>query len=139
MQHTLTNINLLATTTQVRKISQSLAMLDAILMPEWEERYFSFNAHWDDERDEMMASMRTGEGDEYYILFCPRNALGKVYTSDALHLSKSQIAKLEDEVPYMLTSFMDEEAFDVENSSFFFWRSRTDKEWVCTKENDLNY
>ena len=139
MQYEINDINLLPIPTQLRKISQSLAMLDAIMMPEWDYRYFSFDAHWDDDNEEMMASMRTGEGDEYYILFCPRNALGKVYISDTVQMSKSKIEKLEDEVPYKLASFMDEEAFDVDNASFFFWRSRTDKEWICTKEGDLDY
>ena len=30
------------------KLHQSLATLDAILCPEWEFRYFSFNDHWDE-------------------------------------------------------------------------------------------
>ncbi len=139
MQHKLNSISLLPTTIKVRKISQSLAMLDTIIMPEWEDRCFYFDAHWDDDNEEMMASMKTGGGDEYYILFCPRNALGKVYSSDAIQMSKSEIEKLEDEVPYMLASFMDEEAFEVENASFFFWHAHKDKQWISTKESDLEY
>ena len=140
MQYEINDINLLPIPTQLRKISQSLAMLDAIMMPEWDYRYFSFDAHWDDDNEEMMASMRTGEGDEYYILFCGRNALGKVYSSDAVQMPQSKIDKLEDKVPYMLTSFMDEEAFDVNNASFFFWYVRADKNWICTKEEgNLEY
>jgi len=140
MQYSISNINLLPTPTQLRKISQSLAMLDAIIMPEWEYRYFSFDAHWDDDEEEMMASMKTGQGDEYYILFRPRNALGKVYSPNMLKMTKSEITQLEDKVPYTLTGFMDEEAFDIDNASFFFWFGRADKSWTCTeKQSDLNY
>jgi hypothetical protein len=39
----------------LRKLTQSLAMLDAIMSPEWEYRYYSFNSKWDE--GEMMASM----------------------------------------------------------------------------------
>jgi hypothetical protein len=30
----------------LKALSQSLAVLDAILSPDWENRYHSFNAHW---------------------------------------------------------------------------------------------
>lgn len=43
-----------------KRIFQSIAMLDTILMPEWEYRYYSFNSKW--YLDEMMASMRDGSG-----------------------------------------------------------------------------
>lgn len=56
----------------LRKLTQSLAMLDAIMSPEWEDRYYSFNSQWD--AGEMMASMRNGSGDEYFILFGPHGA-----------------------------------------------------------------
>ena len=46
----------------LKRLSQSLAMLDAILEPDWELRYYSFNSHWGE--GEMMASMRDGSGDE---------------------------------------------------------------------------
>lgn len=51
----------------LRKLTESLAMLDAIMSPEWEYRYYSFNSKWGE--GEMMASMRNGSGDEYFILF----------------------------------------------------------------------
>ncbi len=57
--------------------SRSLAMLDAIMSPEWEYRYFSFNANWDASLGERMASMRNGSGDEYFaICWRRRNSEG---------------------------------------------------------------
>jgi hypothetical protein len=47
----------------VRDRSRSLAMLDAILSPEWEYRYYSFNAAWGPAQE--LASMRNGSGDDY--------------------------------------------------------------------------
>jgi hypothetical protein len=40
-----------------RRLTRALAMLDAILSPEWQYRYYSFNAHWS--AGEMMASCAT--------------------------------------------------------------------------------
>lgn len=57
----------------LRKLTQSLAMLDAIMSPEWEYRYYSFNSKWGE--GEMMASMRNGSGDEYFILFDSHGAI----------------------------------------------------------------
>lgn len=34
----------------LRRLSQSLAMLDAIMSPNWESRYYSFNSKWADGR-----------------------------------------------------------------------------------------
>jgi hypothetical protein len=51
----------------LKKLCQALAMLDAIISPEWEYRYYSFDSKW--AQGEMMASMRNGSGDEYFILF----------------------------------------------------------------------
>src|SRR5947209_6238038 len=57
------------------KLCQSLALLDAILSPEWEYRSYSFNAHWDVEKRLQMGSMRNGSGDEFFILFSPQGAV----------------------------------------------------------------
>jgi hypothetical protein len=46
---------------------QSLALLDAILSPDWEYRYFSFDSRWGP--SERMGSMRNGQGDHWFALF----------------------------------------------------------------------
>lgn len=51
----------------VRRWSQSLAVLDAIMSADWEYRYFSFDEEFGP--GQALASMRNGEGDEYSITF----------------------------------------------------------------------
>ncbi len=51
----------------LRRLTQSLAMLDAINEPAWDDRYYSFDSQWG--QDEQMASMRDGSGDEWFALF----------------------------------------------------------------------
>ena len=51
----------------LRRLSQSLAMLDAIIMREWDYGYYSFNSKWAE--GEQMASMRNGQGDEWFCGF----------------------------------------------------------------------
>ena len=47
-----------------RRLTRSLAVLDAILSPVWEDRYYSFDAHW--AQGKLMASMRNGQGDHWF-------------------------------------------------------------------------
>jgi hypothetical protein len=44
-----------------------MAMLDAILCPEWRFRWYSFNARWAE--GERMGSMRNGHGDSFFAPF----------------------------------------------------------------------
>src|SRR5689334_1151513 len=116
----------------LRKICQSIALLDAIIEPEWEFRYFSCNSTW--AQDEMMASMRDGEGDSYHILFCPAGAIMKgiahetTMASFAFQHGKPWKGVL-DEVPTEFAAFLTEPAFSTEDASFCIWRRTTDAVW----------
>lgn len=46
----------------LKRRTKALAMLEAIVCPEWEYRYYSYNSRWSS--GEEMASMRNGQGDE---------------------------------------------------------------------------
>jgi hypothetical protein len=63
----------------LERTCKGLAVLDAILSEDWELRLFSFNAAWDSARGERMASMRNGEGDSWFIVFCDGSAFFKAY------------------------------------------------------------
>lgn len=47
MSHAIKSVADLSSISDVEKISKGLALADAILMPDWEYRYFSFNSNWD--------------------------------------------------------------------------------------------
>ena len=64
------------------QLCKALAMLDAILSPEWDYRYYSFNSKWGP--GEMMASMRNGSGDEYFILFNEHLAAMKGFDHESI-------------------------------------------------------
>jgi hypothetical protein len=66
---------------QLKSLCQSLAMLDAIMSPDWEYRYYSFDSKWG--LDEMMASMQNGQGDDFFILFNNNGAVIKGFDHEA--------------------------------------------------------
>jgi hypothetical protein len=116
----------------LKKLSQSLAMLDAIMSPEWEARYYSFNSKWGE--GEMMASMRNGSGDEYFILFNPRGSIMKGFAHESpmspyANESGKPWAGVLDGVPDEFKDFLSEPAFSIEDTTFCIWRKYTDSSW----------
>lgn len=116
----------------LRKLSQSLAMLEAIISPRWEHRYYSFNSKW--REHEMMASMRNGSGDDYFILFNRNGAIIKGFAHEspmspyANELGRSWRGVLDD-VPSEFQSLLLEPAFSAQDSTFCIWRRYTDSSW----------
>jgi hypothetical protein len=103
----------------------ALAMLDALLSPDWEYRYYSFNRQWDPAAGTRMASMRNGEGDEYFALFYPDGSAaikGFAHESRALR-GQLSIAGVLDGIPARFASFVDEPAFGMEATTFCWWNA----------------
>lgn len=129
------NINELPSIKQLIKICKGLALVDAVLMPDWENRFFSFNSNWDEQQTEMMASMRDGFGNEYFINFSKFGCAGKVYDKEV----SANSAKIINQVPEEFNSFKNEPAFSIENATFFFWRRVDDSQWYASPDNLSEY
>lgn len=54
---------------ELQRICKSISALEAIICPEWQYRYYSYNKEWSD--TEEFCEMRTGTGDQMLILFSP--------------------------------------------------------------------
>jgi hypothetical protein len=116
----------------LKKLSQSLATLEAIISPEWEYRYYSFNSKWAE--GEMMASMRNGSGDEYYILFNSHGAIMKGFAHESsmspwANDSEQLWPGILDEVPKEFQDFLTEPAFSMSDTTFCIWRRSVDPSW----------
>jgi hypothetical protein len=114
-----------------RRLTRALAMMDAILSPEWERRYYSFDSQWAD--DEMMASMRNGSGDHWFALLTSAGV--------ALHGLAHEYPTFRENLPWpgifdslpreFRANFLKEPAFDTANSTFCIWRRASDVAWSC--------
>ena len=111
----------------LHRLTQSLAMLDAILSPDWEGRYYSFNSRWAEA--EMMASMRTGSGDEWFLLFCPSGAIMKGFAHESPMAEGATWAGVLSTVPAVFGSFLTEPAFSMADTTFCIWRTPDDDQW----------
>ena len=109
----------------LKKKFQSVALLDAILMRDWEFRYFSFNAKWS--AREMMASMRDGEGSEVFFLFDSVGAIGKIYSKS--NPSEQTVDSLLAQIPNEFSSFKQEAAFNVNMATCYLWCHQNETSW----------
>ena len=126
------NLGALPPIDDLLRISKALAMLDAILSPEWDLRYYSFDSRW--APGEMMASMRNGSGDEYFILFNQQGAAIKGFDHEAImspwNSDEGDIwPGMYDGVPDEFSSFLNEPAFSIEDVTFCLWRRYGDATW----------
>jgi hypothetical protein len=117
---------------RLKTLSQSLAMLDAIISPEWEYRYYSFNNRW--APNEAMASMRDGSGDDYFALFNPAGAILKGFAHESAMSPyaddrHSVWPGVLDDVPTVFAEFLTEPAFTIEDTTFCIWRTYNDSAW----------
>ncbi|MGW2210756.1 hypothetical protein [Streptomyces sp. NPDC001781] len=122
---------------ELRNHCRGLAMLDAVLSPEWDARFYSYDAHWGD--GEQMASMRDGIGGEYSIVFSAAGAYVRGFDHES---PMSPWARMDvptvwpgvvDDVPEIFRPYVTEPAFCDEHGictiTCCLWRRATDPVW----------
>jgi len=112
----------------LRRLTRSLAMLDAILSPDWEFRYHSFDSHWGE--SELMASMRNGQGDHWFALFTRDGVVVLGLDHEApMFRPDDPWPGVVDALPIELAAAVHEPAFDARNCTFCIWRRTGDARW----------
>jgi hypothetical protein len=127
----------LPTIPELLRRTKALAALDLILSPEWEYRYYSFNATWSPA--EQMASMRTGCGDEWWLVFHSDGwaALkGLDHESEAWSKQRDKLsAAIQAAMPPGLAEFAQEPAFQWDSTGFAYFYLPPKQHWC--RANDL--
>lgn len=119
----------------VRRWSQSLAVLDAIMSAEREYRYFSFDAQFGP--DQALASMRNGSGDEYSIIFTSDGAFVRGFDHESplspfIQTPRALWPGLLTGLPASLVAAAEEPAFTMEGvpvMTVALWRLAGDEQW----------
>jgi hypothetical protein len=127
------DLSVLPNIAELKKLCQSLAMLDAIIYPKWQGRYYSFNDCWD--KNTSLASMRNAEGDDYFILFVSAGAVIKGFAHEStmspyLRNPPSVWPGIYENVPKELKTALSDPAFSAEDVTFCIWRTREDNGWI---------
>jgi hypothetical protein len=108
----------------LKRIMQSLAMLEAIVEEEWQFRYFSFDAHWSP--DTQMGSMRNGQGDDLFAVFDRAGCFIRGFDHEsAMSPWASKPRKIWpgvlEHVPKQFSSSLTEPAFHMDDTTFCIW------------------
>ncbi|MFD7446664.1 hypothetical protein [Streptomyces sp. NPDC059909] len=118
----------------LREHCRSLAILEAVLSPEWAYRCHSFDDHWSE--TELMASMRNGSGDEYSIVFSPAGAYVRGFAHESPmspYAEDGPWPGVLDEVPDVFRPYVEEPAFSDEDGmplvTACMWRETGDDGW----------
>ncbi|MFB7460302.1 hypothetical protein [Streptomyces sp. NPDC056188] len=118
----------------LREHCRSLAILEAVLSPEWEDRCHSFDDHWSEQ--ESMASMRNGSGDEYSIVFSPAGAYVRGFDHESPmspYAEDGPWPGVLDEVPEVFRPCVEEPAFSDEDGmpvvTACMWQETGDGGW----------
>lgn len=110
------------------RLLQSIAMLDAILEPEWQHRYYSFNARWNE--SEKMGSMRNGQGDDFFVVFNAAGAFIKGFVHDAAIVrQKVPAERFYRGLPLEFEECAKEPASSPESVTFCLWRLNSQRSW----------
>ena len=103
-------------------------MVEAILCPDWQDRYYSYNSNW--APDQEMASMRNGSGDDWFLLFGPFGAgiKGLAHESEVAG-DESLLKAARASLPEEFQTFLNEPAFSWDWMSFCYWCAPSDRTW----------
>ncbi len=118
---------------RLRRLLQSMAMLDAILCRNWQFRFYSFNCRWS--KGEQMGSMRNGQGDDFFALFNAQGCFLKGFAHEAPMSSyrdagpKRLWPGLIESVPSEFEKCLREPAFSMDDTTFCIWRRYGDATW----------
>ena len=127
------NLEAMPQVPQLKRLWQSLAMLDAILEPEWSLRYYSFDALW--AKEQQTAWMRDGSGDDYAILFSDD---GRTMIKGFAHECAMSPHRCDppalwpgviDDLPSNFAEFWSEPAFASADATFCLWHTPEDDAW----------
>lgn len=111
---------------RLRQLLQSMAVLDAILEPNWEYRYYCFDAHWS--QGQMMGSVRNGSGDELFAVFDGHGAFlkGCAHESSAASVPSAHFYR---DLPAEFEGSSCEPAFSPDSVTFCIWFPVNQSKW----------
>ncbi|PJZ76325.1 hypothetical protein [Leptospira neocaledonica] len=126
------NLNKLSDIKTIKNLSKALAALDAILCPEWELRYYSYDSKWSDMEE--LGSMRDGSGSEYKILFSQYGAAINGFDRDSkmspwMKKKPAYWPGLFEGMPSEFQEFIETEPIPSIGTTFFIWRLNKDQTW----------
>lgn len=126
------SLNALPDKYRLQQICKAASVLDAILSPEWQYRYYSYNSKWSD--NEEFCEIRDGQGDHVLILF---NAVGCVINGMTHEYHPKDKNKLTKGLPKTYGEFIFGEPVHSIGTTFCLWTA-VDGKWQIGEVEDYD-
>lgn len=119
-----------------------MGVLDAIIMPEWQYRYYSFEAPTTHSGDVSLGSMRNGSGDDLHAIFghvgCVVRGFAheypmSPYASDPVEVFPGVLSEVPDDFKDCITALHSDWWRDI---TFCVWRRHSDS---CWQRGNINF
>ncbi|SHJ07979.1 hypothetical protein SAMN02745146_2217 [Hymenobacter daecheongensis DSM 21074] len=110
------NLTALPDELALQRICKALAVLDAIISPEEEYRYHTYDAHWGE--GEEVFELNDGEGDQMLVLFAPEGAVINGYADGLDEVDKAELTPA---LPRPFHEFMLGEPVSSIGTTFCLW------------------
>jgi len=110
------NYHALPDAAALKRLAKALAVLDAINSPEFDYRYYSYNAEWGE--GEELLEMSDGEGDQMLILFREEGCVINGYLDGVEQPDKSQVTR---GLPAVFDDFIFGEPVNSIGTTFCLW------------------
>jgi hypothetical protein len=101
---------------KLKSICKAISVLDAILSPEWQFRYYSYISTWSE--NEECLQMRNGQGDEMHILFTENGCAINGFSPEYQQQDKK---KLTEGLPKQFHEFIFGEPVHSIGTTFCLW------------------
>lgn len=118
---------------KLKETCKAMAVLDAILSPEWIYRYYSYDSKWSG--NEEFFEMRNGEGGQMMILFKEEGTVINGYTSEMAESNKEALTY---GLPEVYEEFIFGEPVSSSGTTFCIWTA-ADESWqtgILPQEED---
>jgi hypothetical protein len=123
---------------ELRRITKILAVLEAVMESDESLRYHHFHSEWDKEKQEQLAEVNDGSGNDMYILFSPAGVVIKGFDHES---GMSRHARddfdifpgIYDDLPAVFSNQLEDPAFEKDDVTFCLWRGASDKHWHTGK------
>jgi hypothetical protein len=117
---------------ELRRVMESLAMLNAILWPDADGRTYMFDKAWGP--GEALGSMNNGQGDDFVAVFSKAGCVLKGFAHEAemtpyRHKPPRVAEGMFEGIPEVFAAYLKDPAFDVEATTFCMWRLVGDRAW----------
>jgi len=120
-------MNTFPTPKNLQQICKSISALEAIISPEWEYRYYSYQKDWSE--DEEFCEMKDGSGSHLLISFSTN---GTVINGFAIAYAKGTSKNILEPIPKVFHSFIYDEPIKSIGTTFCLWQLNDCNQWKNT-------